>query len=448
MTLKFEGGARTVTGSNYLLSQDETKILVDCGLHQGSNFCERHNFEPFPFNPREIKAVFVTHAHIDHTGLLPKLYKDGFRGRVYSTPPTKDFARELLLDSRDILRREAEREGQSELYSVKDVEGIMSLWETVDYYKPVNVHGFKVTLKNSGHILGSAFMVFEGFGKKIVFSGDLGNYSPPLIKESDPLEPVQYCLIESAYGDRIHLEGGKGPDLLEDVIEEAVLSQGTLLIPVFAMERTQQLLFAINELIEKGKIPRVPMFLDSPLAIKLTAVYKWHEGYFNSEAKKLIAAGDSLFSFPGLTTTLTTEESKAINNVPSPKVIMAGAGMSHGGRIVHHERRYLSDPASTILFMGYQVEGSLGRRIQDGAQSVKIFGEEVPVKCRVRSISSYSAHADQKKLLNWLSPARKSLKEVFVVQGEVVPSEILATRIRDEFAVQAIVPSLGDEVVL
>lgn len=439
-----------VTGASYLLEEGGDKILVDCGLHQGSNFCERHNFEPFPYNPKEVSAVFITHAHIDHTGLLPKLYKDGFRGKIYSTPPTKDFARELLLDSEDILAREAEREGKPVIYLAKDIKAMMPHWQVTHYYNPIKVSGFKVTLRNSGHILGSSSIYVERDGKRVVFSGDLGNYNPPLIKESDHLEPpADYCLIESAYGDRLHPKEEEEEDTLEDVIEDTVKAGGALLIPAFAMERTQKLLFEINELVEGNRIPKIPIFLDSPLAIKLTAVYKWHENYFNKEAKRLMAKeNDALFSFPGLKLAFTTEESKAINDVSPPKIIIAGSGMSQGGRILHHERRYLSDSKSTILFVGFQVEGSLGRRIEDGMKSVKIFDEEVEVKCRVKSLSSYSAHADQKKLLEWLSPGRKFLKKVFVVQGEQTASEVLATKIKDELAIEAQVPSLAEGVVL
>lgn len=437
-----------VTGSSYLLEEGEDKILIDCGLHQGSHFCEKHNWQPFAFEVEKIKAVLVTHAHIDHTGLLPKLYKSGFRGTVYSTPPTKDFARELLLDSEDILRREAEREGQPPIYSAGDVEGLMSGWQTKDYYENFEVAGFKIIFRNAGHILGSSSIYVERGGKVIVFSGDLGGYNPPIIKEGDKVfPPADFCLIESAYGDRLHPKEDEG-GILEDVIEETVKAKGVLMIPVFAMERTQKLLYELNGLIEGGRIPRISIFLDSPLAIKLTAVYKLYTRYFNADAKKLMAEGDQLFNFPGLKTTLTTEESKAINGVPPPKMVIAGAGMSNGGRIVHHERRYLSDPKSAILFIGYQVEGSLGRRIEEGVKTVKIFDEEVPVRCKVREMRSYSAHADQARLLDWIFPGRGSLKKVFVVQGETQASEALALKIRDELALETIVPSLGDSVVL
>ncbi|HEY4496997.1 MAG TPA: MBL fold metallo-hydrolase [Candidatus Paceibacterota bacterium] len=454
MKIKFFGGTEAVTGSNFLVEikgprGSESQILIDCGLHQGSNFCEKHNFEPFPYDPQKIKAVFVTHAHIDHTGLLPKLYRQGFKGKVYSTPPTKDFAYELLLDSENILFREAERENKEPLYSKKDIDGLMGVWEGIDYGTPIEVGGFSVTLRNSGHILGSSSILVKADDRLVVFSGDLGNYRPPIIKESEVLDiPADYCLIESTYGNRLHegLELRKG--ILENVIEETVKTKGVLMIPSFAMERTQEILYELNELVENGRIPRVPIFIDSPLAIKLTRVYQKYSYYFNDEASRLVKKGDALFFFPGLKMTLNKDESIAINDVPSPKVIIAGSGMSQGGRILHHEKRYLSDPNSAILFIGYQAYGSLGRQILEGAKSVKILGEDIAVRCRVRAIGAYSAHADKRKLLEWLYPMRSTLKKVFVVQGEKEASEALASAIKDKLAVDARAPSIKEEVVL
>lgn len=438
-----------VTGANYLLEAQGEKIIVDCGLRQGSNYCERHNFDPFGYSPKEIKAVFVTHAHIDHTGRLPKLYRDGFRGTIYSTPPTKDFARELLLDSEDILRREAEREKRQPLYTAEDVANMMKLWKGVDYKESVQVGQFKVTFESSGHVLGSTSFIIEAEGKTIIFSGDLGNSNPPLINEWEPITThVDYCLIESAYGDRVHEGLDKRKERLEDVIEETIKAGGVLMVPAFAFERIQGLLYQLNELIENGRIPRLPVYVDSPLAIKLTAVYKRHERYFNDEAWKLVSNDKSLFSFPGLKLSFTKEESIAIKYVPSPKIVIAGSGMSQGGRILFHEKEYLPDPKSTILFIGYQSEGSLGRRILDGAKTVRILGEEVPVHARVVQISGYSAHADQERLLEWLEPMQKTLKRIFVVQGDPDVSEKFAAKVQDKFGVQGYVPSEGEEVVL
>ncbi|MBI2013476.1 MAG: MBL fold metallo-hydrolase [Candidatus Colwellbacteria bacterium] len=454
LKLKFYGAARRTSGSNFLLESSNTKgaisILVDCGLHQGSHFCEKHNFEPFKYDPKEVKAIFVSHAHIDHTGLIPKMYAHGFRGKVFSTGPTKDFAYELLLDSEDILKREAEREKKQPIYTKADVDSVMALWESVDYGGTVEVDGFKAIFKNAGHILGSASIIIEAEGKKIIFSGDLGNSHPALINKYDLIEePVDYCLVESTYGDRLHGDLSAKEGILEDVVEETVKAGGVLMIPAFAMERTQMLLAQLDELVENGRIPRVPVFIDSPLAIRLSSIYKWYyDKFINEEAKKIIGTSRMFFDFPGLKVTNTTRQSIAINKVPAPKIIIAGSGMSNGGRILRHEARYLSDPKSTILFVGYQAEGTLGRRILDGEKTVKILREKVSVRARVVNIPEYSAHADQKDLLEWLYPMRKSLKKVFVVQGEQHASETLAVLIKDKLAVDAVAPSLNEEVIL
>lgn len=448
MRLTFHGGVGSVTGANYLLEsrvtgQGSSKILIDCGLFQGGHYAERKNFELFPYDPKEISAVFVTHSHIDHIGRLPKLYKDGFRGAIYSTPACKDFSELLLLDSEHILAKEAEREKKPPICAVCDVNGAMKLWQKRNYHEKIQAGPFTAEFYDAGHILGSATVVIKAGGKQIVFSGDLGNSPAPIIKPTERIEKADYCVIESTYGDRLHANTGKRRDELEDAIEDTVRRGGTLLIPAFAMERTQELLYHLNQLFEEERVPRVPVFMDSPLAIKLTAVYKKYEEYFNKETAAIARSGDDILNFSELHLALTTEQSKRINDVPPPKIIIAGSGMSHGGRILHHERRYLPDSKSTILFIGYQGKNSLGRLILEGAEEVKIFGEKTPVRCKKVNIGGYSAHADQEQLLKWLSPMRQSLELVFVVQGEAGASEVLAQKIRDELAVHAEVPKPG-----
>lgn len=483
MKLTFHGGIGSVTGANYLLESGGTKILIDCGLFQGGHYAERKNFEPFPYDPKGIKAVFITHSHLDHIGRIPKLYKDGFRGSIYSTAACKDFSELLLLDSHHILAREAEREKRPPICEVEDVNEAMKLWKKRDYHELIEEGPFRVKLYDAGHILGSAVVEVEGpasvipsvseesrgdqrdpsagsrpspnatagaAGRRIrvVFSGDLGNSPAPIIKPTERIESADYCVIESTYGDRLHGNIDRRRDELEDVIEDTVRRGGTLIIPTFAMERTQELLYHLNQLFEEGRIPRVPVFMDSPLAIKLTAVYKKYEGYFNKETAAIAHSGEDILNFSDLHLTLTTAQSKRINDVSPPKIVIAGSGMSQGGRILHHERRYLPDPKSTILFVGYQAKNSLGRMILEGAGEVTIFGEKVPVRCKRVNIAGYSAHADQAQLLGWLNPMRRSLKRVFVVQGEAGASEALARKIRDELAVSADTPEAGRSVEL
>ncbi len=454
MRLTFHGGAGEVTGANYLLESGGYKILIDCGLIQGSHYAEKMNFQPFPYDVGEIKAVFITHAHIDHTGRLPKLVSDGFNGKIFSTFPTRDFAGYLLEDSVDILAREAEKHKLPPFNTPDAIDKMMSLWEGVEYGNPFKVGPFSIKFHNAGHILGSAFIEIEAEGKKIVFSGDLGNAPAHLIPDRENLTvEADYCLIESAYGNRVHDPSTLMKGALEDVIEDTVKQGGTLMIPAFAMERTQALLFHINELMEGLRIPKIPVFLDSPLAIKLTDVYNKYTDYLNDETKQFVKTGHKLFNFPYLTMTLDRKESREIINVPPPKIVIAGSGMSQGGRIVFHEQNYLPDPKSTILFAGYQVKGSLGRRILEGIEesringrefSVKIMGKQVPVRARAVEVSGYSAHADQPQLLDWLRPARFYIKQAFVVQGEEDQSVPLAHRIKDELAVSARMPEPGE----
>lgn len=448
MTLTFHGGVGSVTGANYLLESGGTKILVDCGLVQGSRFAERKNFEPFPYDPKEIEGVFVTHAHIDHTGRVPRLVKEGFTGTVYSTPPTMEFARELLLDSEHLLRETAEEIKKPYLYGPDDILKAMEQWEGIPYYKEVKVGNFTVSLINAGHILGSSCIKVSADGRTIVFSGDLGNFPAPIIKETDPLPETDYCVIESTYGDRTHKsEGDERRIDLERAIEETVARGGVLMIPAFSMERTQDLLYMLHQLFEERRIPSVPVFMDSPLAYRLTEIYKRYSDYFDEESSAHLDEKEGILGFPELRFTVTTEESKGINEVPAPKIIIAGSGMSNGGRILHHERRYLRDPHSTLLIVGYQGRGTLGRSVLDGASHVTIFGEKIPVRAKVKEIHSYSAHADQPRLLGWLAPRKKTLRRVFVTQGED-GSEPLRKKIEADLEVKAVIPEEGSTVDL
>jgi metallo-beta-lactamase family protein len=485
LKIVFYGGARSVTGANYLLdagaanpvrnaaglqanrTSNGLKILVDCGLNQGSKYAEDLNYRPFDYNPAEIDYVLVTHSHIDHIGRLPKLCRDGFRGTIYATKATRDLMEVALPDNLKLIQQEAEENGHPPLFEQKDVEELMSLVRGVDYYEQINLRdGIKAIFHDAGHILGSSIVEIQwrnlnqkskiknqNLGeavKKVYFSGDLGNPPMPLLRPTDSISNADYVVVESAYGDRVHEEQSRRRERLINIITETIKRKGTLMIPSFAIERTQELLFELNELFNNNRIPQVPVFIDSPLAIKMTAVYKRHPECFNREAAYLIKSGDDVFDFPGLKMSVTVEESKIINDIPPPKIIIAGSGMSHGGRILHHEIRYLPDPKSTILFVAYQVDGSLGRRIQKGEKEVKILGQTVPVRCHIETLSSYSAHADQVGLLKWIAGSKRDGKpeKVFVVQGEEGAAKTLANLVHDNLDISAVAPQTGDSFEL
>lgn len=440
-----------VTGANYLLDTGNLKILVDCGLFQGSRFAEYLNYEKFPYNPKDIDYVLLTHSHADHAGRIPKLYKDGFRGKIIGTHATIELIKAALPNTLALIREEAKRDGHEPLYREDHLINAILLTQGTTYNKDIDLDEFtQAKFLDAGHILGSSMIEITNDGTKICFSGDLGNPPNPLLHDPSLPQAIDYLVMESAYGDRIHEDKEGRKIVLEKIIEETVARGGTLLMPSFAMERTQELLYELNELFLKKSLPKVPIFLDSPLAIEITKVYKSHAEYYNGDALKLINSGDDIFNFPNLVYTKTTDESKNINRIIGPKVIIAGSGMSNGGRILHHEARYLPDPDSALLFIGYQAEGSLGRRILDGQKDVVIFGQKVPVNCKVFAIGGYSGHADQKFILEWIGRIKdtKKLTKVFVVQGETRSSEILAEKIKKDLKIETIVPSQGDKFYL
>ena len=439
-----------MTGACYLLEVESagrrTKVLVDCGLFQCPRVCEQRNHEPFPFNAGDIDAVIVTHAHIDHTGRLPKLVKEGFQGKIFSTSATRDLARLMLEDSLGLMLRESE--GTPLLFDKDDLRRAFEKWEGLEYHREFKVGDFTIQLRDAGHILGSAMIEFKAGGKKIVVTGDIGNPPTPLLRPPEKITDANFLIIESTYGNRLHENRNERRLKIERIIEDVVKKKGVLMIPAFSLERTQELLFELNELVENGRIPEVPIFVDSPLAIKATAVYKKYEHYYNKKARYIISSGDEVFKFPRLKFTLSTEESKAINEVPAPKIIIAGSGMSTGGRIVHHERRYLSDPSSTLLMIGYQAAGSRGRQLQDGVKTIRIFRDKISVRARIETIQGYSAHPDRDMLLDFVKNSVDFLEKVFVVQGEPAAALFLVQRIRDYLGIDARAPSYGEQFEL
>lgn len=448
-TIHFFGGAGTVTGSNFLLDTGGAKFLVDCGLFQGQHAHENANWDPFPYDPKSIATLINTHAHIDHIGRIPKLVKEGFTGKILSTAATKALAEPMLLDAMELSRRTAEHIGKEPLYDEHDIEKALSQWETIGYHQTYALaDGMTVEFLDSGHILGSAMARFVRDGKSIVFTGDLGGGNSPLLGLAENPEGIDYLVMESVYGNRVRAEQDTRKEALENIIEDAVSRGGTLLIPAFSTERTQDLLYDIRSLMTEKRVPSVPVYLDSPLAEKITASYMANPSYFKEEIQKKIAAGEHIFEFPELHYVSNNAESQKILDTHGSKVILAGSGMSNGGRVVAHERSVLSDKNATLLIVGYQAAGSLGRRLIEGAKVVEIKREKVPVLCRIETLYSYSAHMDGEQLVEFANKIGDSLKKVFVVMGEPASAGFLVQRLRDYLGLNATAPEAGETVTI
>jgi metallo-beta-lactamase family protein len=448
--LGFYGGVGSVTGANFMLDTGGAAFLVDCGLVQGDRFSAAANANPFVYNPRDVDVLLVTHAHADHIGRIPKLVKDGFAGVIYSTHPTKDLAAVMLRDALKVMEYEYERYGYEVLYEAGDIDKALSIWKTVGYDEQFSLpDGVTVHYTDAGHILGSGMVHLERGGKKIVFTGDIGNVPQPLLAPPVPPKGYDYLVMESVYGDRLHEQVEERTALLQHYIEETRHKGGTLIIPAFSLERTQGMLLEINNLIESGKMAPIPVFLDSPLAITVTDIYRKYTKYLSPEIQAQIQAGDDIFDFAGLEFTRTVKESHEIDEEKGPKVIIAGSGMSHGGRIQRHEQNYLDDPKTTVLLVGYQAAGSLGRIIQDGAKKVTIDGKVVKVRASVARIAGFSGHADRDQLINLVAQGAEKaedIKGVYVVMGEERSSLFLTQRLRDYLGLRAKAPDANEEI--
>lgn len=451
LKLTFAGGAGTVTGANFLVEQltgeKEFRFLVDCGLSQGSREMDEKNWDKFSYDPSSVDILFITHAHIDHIGRIPKLVYDGFKGKIISTIPTKDLAELMLEDTANLITRD-DNELIEKIYSKQILEKLFDMWTVIDYKQDFAVGDFVFRFRDAGHILGSGMLEVIYNNKKIIFTGDLGNSPSPLLRDTEVIKNVDYLIMESVYGDRNHPERNIRRFRLEKSIEDNNKRQGVMLIPTFSLERAQELLFEINELVENDRVPMMPIFFDSPLAIRLTEIYKKYTHHFNALARKMITEGDDIFQFPGLKTTLKTEESKEIIRESNPKIIIAGSGMSNGGRILHHHAHYLPDPNTTLVLTGYQAAGTLGRLIQDGAKQVRINGQDVPVNAHITFINGYSGHKDSDGLVDFVSSTADTLKGVYVVMGEPKASLFLTQRLRDYLGVMAYAPEENDVVEL
>ncbi len=452
MNIIFYGAARVVTGSCSLVVTGGQKILVDCGMFQGGEQLEAQNAEPLPFDAAKINAVVLTHAHLDHVGRLPILIKNGFSGPIYATPATLELAKLILEDAVAVMEHNSKNRYAPLLYDDNDIAATAAHFKPLDYYEelslPSNSGEVKVKLRDAGHIFGAAFVEIAAEGKIVVFSGDVGNVKMPIIRETDMLPSgIDALICESTYGDRLHEREFERQEYIEKMVKEAVDLGGTLMIPSFSLERTQELLYDLNDLVDRKKrLPRVPIFLDSPLSIKATAVYRRFTNYYDEASTKLLQMDDDLFNFPGLKMCLTRDESKQINSAPNPKIIIAGSGMMNGGRIIHHALRYLSDQKSTLLFIGYQAQGTLGRKILDGQSPVNIMGESIPVRCQVKAIGALSAHGDQEKLLDWVGGAPTLPKKIYLNHGEPAPAEALAKKFKEELGIKTTVADFGLKV--
>lgn len=467
MDIQFLGAAKMVTGSNYLIKMDKYKILVDCGLFQGSNEKEEMNFHKFPFEPSTIDYLILTHAHIDHSGRIPKLVKEGFRGKILCTKSTYDLCKIMLVDSAKIQEsdvqwenKKRQRRGQKlsePLYTMKDAEDSLKYFDPYFYNQNIIINeDISLKFKDAGHILGSSILELwvteDGETNKIVFSGDLGMPGRPIIKDPEFIDDADYLILESTYGDRDHESYSYSTSKLIEIINNTVVKNGTVLIPSFAVGRTQELIYELNKYYEYNKdveeYMKVPIYIDSPMAVNATEVFEMNSNSFNDEAKELILSGDNPFNFQNLRYIRSQEESMALNKSNYPKVIISASGMATAGRIRHHLKHNLWDPNNSLIFVGYQAEGTLGRILLDGAKKVKLLGEEIEVNLSIYDLEGFSAHADQKTLLNFIDNFKRKPKKVFLVHGEEGPANILSNIIEERFDIDVIIPNLGDSFTI
>lgn len=472
MKLRFFGAAGTVTGSNYLLEAGGTRLLVDCGMFQGRGL-EEMNGQPFPYEPASAGALLLTHAHIDHSGRLPLLRKDGFRGRVFCTDATRELSRILLLDSAHLMAEDAEwrnghlRPGErpvEPLFGQQDVDAALAGFQTVPYgaaFQPAG--GVSVRFLDAGHILGSASAVVEAEGKRLVFSGDIGQKGAPVLRDPQVPEGADALLIESTYGDRLHGETNKKSTVFAtgvaetwhrsamefaETVRETVGAGGNVLIPAFSVGRTQDLLYELTLLIRAREIPPVDIFVDSPLGTSATEIYLRHTECYDAESKALLLGGSDPLNPSGLRFARSREDSMALNGRREPAIIIAGSGMCNGGRILHHLRHNIGRRESAVVFVGFQAEGTLGRSLLEGRRTAHILGQEYDVRARVMKIDGFSAHADRNGLLEWLKGVREPPREVFVVHGEPGPAQSLRDAIVRETGLKASVAAMGQTVVV
>ena len=467
MDIQFLGAAKMVTGSNYLIKMEKYKILVDCGLFQGNNEKEEMNFEKFAFDPSTIDYLILTHAHIDHSGRIPKLVKDGFRGKILCTKSTYDLSKIMLVDSAKIQESDVKWENKKRqrrgeklaepLYTMQDAEDSLKYFEPYFYDQNIIINeDVKLKFRDAGHILGSSILELwiteNSETEKIVFSGDLGMPGRPIIKDPEFIDEADYLVLESTYGDTNHESYSSSTAKLIEIINETAAKNGTVLIPSFAVGRTQELIYELNKYYEYNKdveeYMKIPIYIDSPMAVNATEVFEMNSNSFNEEAKELILSGDNPFNFQNLRYVRSQEESMALNKSNYPKVIISASGMATAGRIRHHLKHNLWDPNNSLIFVGYQAEGTLGRILLDGVKKVKLLGEEIEVNLSIYDLEGFSAHADQKTLLNFIDKFKTKPKKIFLVHGEEGPANVLSDLIKEKFNIETIIPNLGDSFTI
>jgi metallo-beta-lactamase family protein len=456
MKITFCGAAETVTGSCHLVEVDGLRLLLDCGLFQGGRQREDLNREPFPFDPKGIDVVLLSHAHLDHAGRLPLLVERGFSGKIHCTAPTAEIAKLMLADSAHLQveeaayrARKARRRGETAeppLYDMADVLRCADLFRPVPGYgEPVRLSDrVSCVFRDAGHILGSAAIELRTSNGNLLFSGDLGNRHQPIVRDPSPPPRADVLLIESTYGDRTHRSMEETVAEFREAIETVVPNDGNLMIPTFALERAQEVLYELFLLWKDGELPRCRIFLDSPLAISTTRVFARHPDYFDAEGQELFSSTPNPFDFTPLRFSQTTDESKEINKTSRGNILIAGSGMCTGGRILHHLRHNLWHERSGVLFVGYQAVGTLGRRIVEGAETVRIFGEEIAVAAHVWTTNGFSSHADQPILLDWIRRAEPN--RLVLVHGEDETLDAFAERIRADLSLESHVAKLGETI--